>query len=136
MSAHGRSVPLNVTLFDQADFFQLDGFTRLQGLTPSDLTLQVFANNVVQPWPLVAGLAVPDALVASGKVYLHEIPGAPGFYSTRWRPNAAGYWRLVLTYTAGLQIVAQDYDVVADETAGAAGTTPGGLQVSFIREHC
>jgi hypothetical protein len=115
-------------VIDQADFFQVDGFNRVVGLTFVDLAAQTFYNNVPQPWALAHGASMSDGQVKTGILYFHEIPGAPGNYSVRFRPNAAGYWRVILTYTAGQQIVAQDYDVMA-ETAQA-----GGLTASFT--HC
>lgn len=123
--ARGRLIPINETVFDQADFFQVDGFTRLAGLTVSDLAATLFYNNVVQPWPLVNGAPVPNSQVKAGSVYLHEIAGAAGYYSLRFRPNAAGYWRLMLVYAAGQQRLSQDYDVTAPSQI------QGGLTASF-----
>jgi hypothetical protein len=123
----GRIVKINQAVIDQADFFQVNGFTRVGGLTFGDLTSQLFYNNVPQPWPLANGAAISDGQVGVGKLYFHEIAGAPGNYSVRFRPNTAGYWRLILTYTAGQQIVAQDYDVMAEPTQA------GGLTASFTR---
>lgn len=126
----GRLVQNNATVFDQADFFQSDGFTRVTGLTPVQLTSAIFFNNVLQPWPLASGAAITDVQVASGHVYFNEIPAAPGYYNVRFRPNAVGYWRLVLVYTVGQQIVVQDYDVVSREMVDV------GLNASFIRPRC
>lgn len=125
MATHGRLVLVNQTVFDQADFFQGDGFTRVAGLTAVDLTSQVFHNNQLVPWGLVVGASVTNNQVVSGSVYFHEIAGTVGNYSIRFRPNAVGYWRLVLVYVDGSQIVAQDYDVA--EPAQSAG----GLRSSF-----
>jgi hypothetical protein len=121
----------NLVVFDQADFFQMDGFTRVLGLIPSQLICQLFFNNEPQPWPLTTGAGVSDAQVASGKVYWVEVPGQPGIYNIRWRPNAMGYWRLLITYTAGTQIMAQDYDVISPQGAADAG-----LKASFIKSSC
>lgn len=124
----GRIVRTNQTVIDQADFFQVNGFTRVGGLTFVDLSAQVFHNNVRQPWTMANGATTSDGQVKMGLIYFHEIPGAAGNYSVRFRPNAAGYWRVILTYTAGQQIVAQDYDVVAEPAQS------GGLTASFT--HC
>lgn len=133
-SIHGRSVPINTTVFDQADFFQLDGYTRVTGILPNQLTVVVFFNNVLQPWSLVTGVGVGDGQIQAGRIYWSEIPGAAGYYSVRWRPNAAGYWRIVTSYPAGSQIVARDYDVtVADAGDGCGGA---GLKVSFVGKGC
>jgi hypothetical protein len=130
----GRSTPNNTTLLDQADFFSGDGFRRVPGLTPGDVTCLVFFNNLVQPWALVPGVAVSDAQVQSGRIYWSEIPGASGYYSLRWRPNATGYWRVLVNYPAGLQVIARDYDVVAQ---GNEGCSPGGgVKVSFVGKGC
>ena len=122
----GRLVRINQTLIDQADFFQGDGFTRLQGLTVADVTTQLFYNNVPQPWTLANGAPVSDGQVKSSNIYFHEIAGAPGYYSLRFRPNAAGYWRLMVVYAAGQQMLAQDYDVTAEPVQ-----MQGGLTASF-----
>lgn len=127
----GRVVAANQTVLDQADFFQLDGYTRVFGLTPSDVVATLFHDNVLQPWTFVTGLGVTDAQVVSGKVYFHEIPGSPGYYSVRWRPLGTGYWRLLLDYGAGMQIVAQDYDV------GAVPLPPErSIKASLIKPTC
>jgi hypothetical protein len=128
MSTRGRIVQNNATVIDQPDFFQSDGFTRLSGLTPSQLTLQLFFNNAIQPWGLVDGTTVPDAQVASGNVYFNEIPGSAGFYNVRFRPIGVGYWRVILTYTSVPQIQAQDYDVVNN-----LSTPTPGLVASFMK---
>ena len=130
-TTRGRLVQNNQVVLDQADFFQTDGFTRVTGLTISDLVLDLFFQNVPQPWPLVSGLGVTDAQIASGKVYFHEVPGKPGYYNVRFRPNAVGYWRLILSYTVGTQIMGQDYDVTPQTTS-----TDAGLKASFVKQPC
>lgn len=130
-TTRGRLVSTNNVVLDQADFFQIDGFTRVTGLLPGQLTCQLFFQNQLQPWPLATGAGVTDAQVAAGRVYWTEVPGSPGIYNIRWRPNAVGYWRLIITYPAGLQIMGQDYDVVV---AGVAVET--GLKASFVKPNC
>lgn len=125
-TTRGRLVRINQTVIDQADYFQADGFTRVAGLTTVDVVHQLFFDNVLQPWVLQNGSTVSDSQVKSGYVYFHEITGTTGNYSLRFRPNSAGYWRLLLTYTAGQQILAQDYDVTAEPLQ-----IQGGLKSSF-----
>jgi len=127
-TTRGRVVQANQVVLDQVDFFAPDGFTRVVGLIPASLVSQVFYNNAIQPWPLMSGLGVTDAQVSSGRVYFNEVPGSPGFYNVRFRPNALGFWRNLLTYPPGLQISAQDYDVIQ-----GTPTSEGGLHASFIK---
>ena len=91
----------------------------------------LFYNNVAQVWTLVDGTGVTDTQVASGKIYWNEIPGSPGYYNVRFVPNAVGYWRLLITYPAGTQIAAQDYDVTDQTVPG-----PAGLSSNFNRPGC
>lgn len=127
-TTRGRVVQANQVVLDQVDFFAPDGFTRVVGLIPSSLVSQIFFNNTIQPWPLISGLGITDAQVASGFVYFNEVPGSPGFYNVRFRPNALGFWRNLLTYPAGTQISAQDFDVVQ-----SAPAMEQGLHASFIK---
>jgi hypothetical protein len=130
-TTRGRLVQQNQVVYDQADYFQSDGFSRVTGLTSASVTLNVFFENVAQPWQLMNGLTVPDAQVASGYVYFNEVPGNPGYYNVRWRPNSIGYWRLLLTYAPGTQIEAQDYDVVQ-----GIPVVESGLSASFLKPEC
>lgn len=127
-TTRGRLVQINQIIIDQADFFQSDGFTRVLGLGISDVVSQLFFNNQLQPWPLVLGNGVTDAQVRSGTIYWNEIPGSPGFYNVRFRPNAIGYWRLLITYTAGEQIMAEDFDVAAQ-----VPVVESGLKATFTK---
>jgi len=127
-TTRGRLVQINQVVLDQADFFQSDGFTRVTGLTPANLTSQIFRLNVLQPWPLLDGASVSDAQVVSGKIYWTEVTGSPGIYNVRWRPNALGYWRLLISYAAGTQIMGQDYDIVSQVPLAESG-----LRASFTR---
>ncbi len=128
-TTRGRLVQANQVVLDQVDFFQSDGFTRVTGLIPSSLISQLFYNNTLQPWLLLSGIGVVDTQIASGRIYFNEITGSPGFYSVRFRPNALGFWRNLLTYTAGQQISAQDFDVV--QGAPAVGSD---IHASFINK--
>lgn len=127
-TTRGRVVQANQVVLDQVDFFAPDGFTRVPGLIPSSLESQIFFQNVIQPWPLVSGVGVTDAQVVAGFVYFAEIAGNPGFYNVRFRPNAVGFWRNLLTYTPGQQISAQDFDVIQGTPA-----IEQGIQASFIK---
>lgn len=127
-TTRGRLVQNNQVIFDQADFFETDGFTRVIGIAVGDLSSQVFYENVLQPWPLVDGTSVSDANIVSGNIYWNEVPGSPGIYNVRWRPNVIGYWRLLITYTSGTQIMGQDYDVVSQ-----VPLAEGGLRASFTK---
>jgi hypothetical protein len=114
---------INTVVLDQADFFQNDGFTRRTGLTVSDISVQVFQNNTLLNWTLLTGVGVNDESVRSGFVYWNEVSGAPGIYSVRFRPSAIGYWRVILTYTAGSQIAATDLDIIPDTTSTLLSST-------------
>lgn len=130
-TTRGRIVTQNQVVYDQVDFFQSDGFTRVAGLTYTSVLLNVFFENVAQPWPLANGIGVSDAQVSSGYVFFNEVPGSPSYYNVRWRPNAIGYWRLLITYVPGQQIEAQDYDVI-----NSLPIVESGLSASFIKPDC
>jgi hypothetical protein len=127
MVVYGRLIPINRVVIDQADIFAPDDFTRILGLTIADITSTLFFDNVAQPWVLTNGSTVTDAQVAAGKVYFNEITGQPGFYSVRFRPNAVGFWRLVLTYPVGSRVVGLGFDVVPELPVVASG-----LKASFV----
>ena len=128
-TTRGRLVQVNQVVIDQVDFFEPDGFTRVVGLDiAADLTHEVFFDNVPQPWPMIDGTLVTDAAVRSGNIYYHEVPGSLGFYNVRFRPNAVGYWRVLINYAAGTQIMGQDYDVSSQVPQVEAG-----LRASFTR---
>lgn len=127
-TTRGRLVQINQTVIDQADFFEPDGFTRVIGLAVSDLTHELFFDNILMSWPLIDGTSVPDASVVSGNVYWSEVAGSPGFYNVRFRPNAVGYWRNLVTYTAGTQIMGQDFDVTSQVPQAETG-----LRASFTK---
>lgn len=129
-TTRSRVVRPNELIFCQADFLASDEFTRLMGLVPADIEAKLFFNNVLQPWSLVDGSLMQDALVASGSIYWAEIPSSAGYYGIRFRPNAVGYWRLSLTYTAGQQLFQTDYDVIPPPAAD------GGLRSSLIKSSC
>lgn len=126
-----RLVSNNQIVLDQADFYESDGYTRVTGLTIANITCQVFYQNEVQPWALVPGTNVPDAQVTSGRIYWYEATGMPGFYNIKWRPHAVGFWRIIISYPLGFQIVGQEYDVVK-----ATQEVTGGLKPSFMKPNC
>lgn len=127
----GRQVSSNQAVRSQADFFGVDHFTRVTGLTTSQVSSVLFFNNALQPWVLTDGTIVTDTQLSSGKVYWNEIPGSPGFYSVRFVPDAVGFWRLVVTYPSGTQVVANDFDVVAPPPP-----LEEGLKASFHSPRC
>lgn len=122
-TTRGRLVRVNQTVIDQADYFQANGYDRVAGLTTADVELQIFYNNLLQPWILTEGVTVSDNQIAAGRVYFHEITGTSGNYSIRFRPNNPGYWRVILSYPVGQQILAQDYDVTAEPLTIKQGMT-------------
>lgn len=123
-TTRGRLVYSNQVVYDQADFFQADGYTRVVGLLPANVDPELYYNNEPMPWPLVSGVGVQDTQVVSGRIYWQAIAGGP--YSIRFRPNAVGFWRLLLTYAPGTQILAQSFDV----HAGTGVPTPSGLKAT------
>jgi hypothetical protein len=127
-TTRGRLVQINQVVIDQADYFDFDGYTRVTGLTPSDLTMQLFINNGLQPWLFVDGTLTADAQIVSGKVFFNEVPGSPGIYSLRFRPDSLGYWRLLVDYRQGNQIMAQDYDVTPNQPLVSSG-----IKSSFVK---
>lgn len=131
LTTRSRFVFHNETVFDQADFLGPDIFTRVVGLTIPQIDFSLFFNNQPQPWIPTDGTAVSDAQVTSGRIYWSEIPSKLGFYSIRSRPNAVGYWRLVLSYAAGQQIYATDFDVI-----GTPPSASEALQYSFVKGTC
>ena len=130
-STQDRSVASNQVVYGQVDFFQVDGFTRVTGLTPSGVLVNTFFNNLPQPWAVVNGLGVMDAQITSGYIYFNEVPGSPGYYNIRWRPNAVGFWRIITTYVPGQQIEIQNFDIFA-----APSPIDSGLSASFIKPDC
>ena len=126
MIAYTRLIPTNRVVVDQVDVLGLDNFSRVTGLVYSAVESKVFYNNQAQPWPLVNGVTVTDAQVASGQVYFNEIVGQPGYYSVRFRPNAVGFWRVCLSFPTESRVAALGYDVVAELPQVASG-----LKASF-----
>ena len=122
-----RRIASNETVYDQADFFQGNGYDRVTGILINQITAKLFFNNLPQPVSILDGSNITDSLVAAGFVYWQEIGGAAGYYNVRWRPSAVGHWRLVLSYPTGTQSLVLDYDVEAEVDAGFSG----GLKASF-----
>lgn len=122
-----RTVFAGQPIFEQVDFFKVDGITRQQGIAPSDLTVKLFVGSMDVPWSVVSGTGIADVVISSGKVYFQEFEA--GYYSFRFFPNMLGLWRIVLTWAAGTQGVSQSYDVQAKPnlTAGL------GLRSSFTK---
>lgn len=131
LTTRSRTVLPNETVFDQADFLGPDLFTRIPGLTVAQVQADLYFNNAPMAWLTVDGALISDAQVVSGKIYWSEVPARLGVYNIRFRPSAVGYWRLVLTYAAGQQIVATDYDVSVPCPSGSDS-----LQYSFVKGTC
>lgn len=126
MNLRWRLIPTNQPALDLADIFQVDGYTRITGLSASNVAIAVFCNNVPQPWTTLNGAGLTDAQLLAGHVYWHEVGAGTGYYSVRWRPNGVGFWRVLITYAAVPQVTALDYDVVAFSPESQ------GLKVSFV----
>lgn len=106
-----RVVQANQVIFDQVEILQADLFTRVLGLTVSNVTIALTHNNVSVNWPLISGVGVTDALVVSGNVYWNQL--VSGAYGLRFFPNALGTWLLEVAYPAGTpaQRTSTSYDV-------------------------
>lgn len=121
-----RVLSVNNVVLEQVDFLQGDFYTRVHNLTVADLTLVAFFNNVPLVWPLTSGNGIGDAQVKTGFFYFSEL-SIPGYYGLRFRPNAIGFWRVVVNYPAGVQSIALDYDVLQPIEM------TGGLKAQFIK---
>jgi hypothetical protein len=119
-----RQVQVNQIIFDQVDLFQSDGFNRISGLLPTDVSFALFLDNQVGNWPLVDGTTVFDGQVAGGSVYWAVLPN--GSYGIRFFPSSIGHWTLTFSFAPTPQIVTIDYDVVNI----GQGTDPG-FRASF-----
>ncbi len=126
MNLRWRLVPHNQAIFDLVDLYESDEITRIFGVASTQISAQVFFNNVPQPWTMVEGAGVSDAQILAGYIYWVEAQPGSGVYSIRWRPNAIGFWRLCFTYTPVPQILTLDYDVAVFNPSDR------GLKVSFI----
>lgn len=127
----GRLVSAGVLIRDQVDFFLPGGGSnRVSRIGVSQLSLAVFAENVLLAWPLADGLAVPDSSVSAGTVYFNEIAESPGFYSVRFFPDRTGYWRVVLKDIALSAEVIREFDI---GPAGPIGP-PNGLNATFLQQ--
>lgn len=128
LTTRNRQVRAGQPVIDQVDIVQLsDTYTRVLNLTYTNVTAQLFFNNVVQSWALVTGTGIADLQLSSGSVYFHEVTAGTGIYSVRFRPNSVGFWRLLLNYPTATQIVALGFDVIEAETLSS------GLQASFFK---
>lgn len=127
MVVYGRLIPINRVVVDQADIFAPDDFTRITGLGVANLVARLFYNNQLVPWTLTDGVAVTDAMVATGVVLFNEIVGSAGYYSVRFRPNAVGFWRLLVDYPVGSRTIGLGFDVVPELPLVASG-----LKASFV----
>ena len=112
----------------QLDFFlRLGSINRVSGVPAVNISVKVFANNVLLPWSLIDGSIVPDSSVISGSIYFNEISSNPGFYSIRIFPDRIGFWRLVfLNSTLSTEII-KEFDAVPP---GVLRPSTGGLNAS------
>jgi hypothetical protein len=117
-----RTVPSNQVIFDQADILSADQYTRIPGVSASNVTLTLFRNNTVVPWPLVEGASVSDGQVVAGFVYWTALPNQG--YGIRFFPNSLGHWNLIIDYPGTSQLISLDYDVVLP-LAVESGVTAG-----------
>lgn len=124
----GRNVSSGSVVRAQADLVLPAGsVNRVVGLQYSSLSVKVFFNNALLPWPLADGTLTQDSSISAGTVYFNEVQGAPGFYALRFFPDRTGYWRLVLrSDSLGAENVLE-FDVSAPAAAA------GGLNASFVK---
>jgi hypothetical protein len=123
-----RLVSAGSIVYEQLDFFLPPGSTnRVTGIPAVNVSVRVFANNVLLPWSLIDGLIIPDSSVTSGSVYFNEISSNPGFYSVRIFPDRIGFWRLVfLNSTLSTEII-KEFDAIPP---GVLRPSSGGLNAS------
>lgn len=119
-----RQVQANQVAFDQIDIFQADFYTRVPGLSHSDVVLTLTLNNEPVSWPLVDGSAVQNSTISSGRVYWGVLPS--GAYGVRFFPNSYGLWTLSIGYTGSpLQLTILSLDVVNFATGSDSGLSVG-----------
>ncbi len=110
-------------IFDQVDLLSADQYTRIPGVSASNVTMTLFLNNTVVSWPLVEGALVSDVQVASGSVYWNALPNQG--YGIRFFPNSIGHWNLLIAYPGTSQLISLDYDVAKLPLAVESGVTAG-----------
>jgi hypothetical protein len=118
-----RSVQANQVVFDQIDLFSADQYTRIPGVSASNVTLTLFFNNTLVSWPLVEGASISDGQVVSGSVYWTALPNQA--YGVRFFPKALGHWNLAIDYPGTSQIISLDYDVMNLPVGVEPGLTVG-----------
>lgn len=77
-----RSVPIDVEVTDQFPIWDLDGITKLSGLTPADFNVIIYREGVPQ----------------SGHPFTIAEIGSSGEYTFKFTPDALGYWVTEVTY--------------------------------------
>jgi hypothetical protein len=124
----GRSISATSLVFDQVDLYNPPGsITRVAGVLASNVSVSVFSNNVLLPWTIQDGSAVPDSSISAGVIYFNEISGQPGFYSVRFYPDRIGFWRLVFSVPSIAAEVIREYDITPANQYAAANS----LNASF-----
>lgn len=118
-----RSAQVNQVVFDQIDLLSADQYTRIPGVSASNVTLTLFFNNAPVSWPLVEGASVSDGQIVSGSVYWNALPNQA--YGVRFFPKSLGHWNLIIDYPGTSQIISLDYDVVNLPIGVEPGLTVG-----------
>ena len=108
-----RLVSNGIIIFDQITVYDpANSYDRVGGLSNTDFTLNLFANNEKLSWSLEDGSSILSANISPGSIYIEEITGATGYYSIRWFPDRVGYWMLSLVYTGNGMEIIREYDVM------------------------
>ncbi len=120
-----RIVPAAALVFQTVDLFDVDGYTKVNGVVPAGLVFTLRFNGSSLAWPLVDGSSVTNPQISSGSVYWSE--PTPGNYVVRFFPNAAGTWDLELRYAT----VPQQVSIAVDVVPSLSPTPSAGIFPSF-----
>lgn len=124
----GRSISAASLVSDQIDLYDPPGSViRALGVLLADVSVTVFANNVLLPWTIQDGTAVPSSSISAGIIYFNEIVGSPGFYSIRFFPDRIGFWRLIFSVPSITAEVIREFDINPTGSSSPAN----GLNASF-----
>lgn len=103
-----RRAYARMPLVDQMPVFGPDGFSKVGGLGRGAFTVTTYR----------------DAELVPTEVSVEEIDGSPGEYRLSLVPDAAGIWEVEVTYEAGRQVYAEQYQVTEPVVVG--GSRPPG----------